>query len=112
MVSAEDLGGGEVHTRISGVVDHLANNDQHALALARNCVARLNRPLANDPEMKSVIPPRYDIKDIYGIVPKDTRQSYDVREIIARIVDDSQFDEFKALYGHNAGLWVCPYIWL
>ncbi|MEG3766059.1 carboxyl transferase domain-containing protein [Alteromonas sp. 14N.309.X.WAT.G.H12] len=99
VVTAEELGGGDVHTRISGVVDHLANNDHHALALARDCVARLNRPVANDVDIKPVVAPRYDIQEIYGIVPKDTRQSYDVREIIARIVDGSQFDEFKALYG-------------
>lgn len=99
VVSAEDLGGGDVHTRISGVADQLANNDHHALALARNAVARLNRTKTVSLDMAEVKPPRFDSKEIYGIVPADSRQTYDVREIIARIVDDSDFDEFKPLYG-------------
>ncbi|MBU2976683.1 carboxyl transferase domain-containing protein [Alteromonas sp. C1M14] len=99
VVTAEALGGGDVHTRISGVVDHLANNDHHGLSLARNCIARLNRPTSARADIKPVVAPCYDSKDIYGIVPKDTRQTYDVREVIARIVDGSEFDEFKALYG-------------
>jgi len=99
VVSAEDLGGGDVHTRVSGVADHLANNDHHALKIARDAVARLNRTKKIDLDIKPVLPPRYDSREIYGIVPKDTRQPFDVREIIARIVDDSEFDEFKSLYG-------------
>ena len=101
VVTAEELGGGDVHCRTSGVVDHLANNDHHALQIARDAVARLNRskPLLLD--VKTPVDPAYPCDEIYGIVPKDSRQSYDVREIIARIVDDSEFDEFKALYGNT-----------
>ncbi|BFT30614.1 carboxyl transferase domain-containing protein [Alteromonas sp. D210916BOD_24] len=99
VVSAEELGGGDVHTRISGVADHLANNDHHALSLARNAVGRLNRTKPDFSDLAEVKPPRYDSKEIYGIVPADSRQTFDVREIIARIVDDSDFDEFKPLYG-------------
>jgi 3-methylcrotonyl-CoA carboxylase beta subunit len=99
VVSAEDLGGGDVHTRLSGVADHLAENDLHALALARQAVARLNRikpqPLALQPPQ----PPRYPVEELHGVVPTDTRKPYDVREIIARVVDASVFDEFKARYG-------------
>lgn len=98
-VSAEDLGGGDVHTRLSGVADHLAANDMHALQLARGAVARLNRqkpaPLATVP----VREPRYDPTELNGIIPADTRKPYDVREVIARIVDGSEFDEFKARFG-------------
>jgi 3-methylcrotonyl-CoA carboxylase beta subunit len=100
-VSAEDLGGGDVHTRLSGVADHLAADDHHALRLARDAVARLNlnkpRPLALQP----VREPRYDPEELNGIIPADTRKPYDVREVIARIVDDSAFDEFKARYGQT-----------
>jgi 3-methylcrotonyl-CoA carboxylase beta subunit len=99
IVSAEALGGGDVHCRTSGVVDHLANNDQHALRIARDVVCQLNRPKATYIDRKASISPRYDSREIYGIIPKDARQTYDVREIIARIVDDSAFQEFKALYG-------------
>ena len=99
VVTAEELGGGDVHTRISGVADHLANNDHHALSLARNAISRLNRKKPEYVDVADVKPPRYDTKEIYGIVPVDSRQTYDVRDIIARVVDDSDFDEFKALYG-------------
>ncbi|MEA3381991.1 MAG: carboxyl transferase domain-containing protein [Pseudomonadota bacterium] len=99
VVTAEELGGGDVHTRISGVADHLANNDHHALSLARNAISRLNRKKPDYVDVADVKPPRYDTKEIYGIVPADSRQTYDVRDIIARVVDDSDFDEFKALYG-------------
>jgi 3-methylcrotonyl-CoA carboxylase beta subunit len=88
-----------LHCRTSGVVDHLANNDHHALALARNAIARLNRRKKYDVELQPSVEPAYPTSDIYGIVPKDTRQPYDVREIIARVVDDSDFDEFKSLFG-------------
>lgn len=98
-VSAEELGGADVHTRISGVADHLANNDLHALDIARHAVARLNRQKPDTTVNQPVKPPRYPIEELYGIVPQDLRQSFDVREVIARVVDDSDFDEFKARYG-------------
>jgi len=99
-VTAEDLGGGDVHTRLSGVVDHLAANDTHALRLARQSVARLNRSKP-DHGMACVAPhePLYDPAELNGIIPADTRKPYDVREVIARIVDGSDFDEFKARFG-------------
>ena len=99
VVSAEELGGGDVHCRTSGVVDHLANNEHHALQIARDAVARLNRPKIKAMQQVHSIDPRYASDEIYGIIPKDTKQTYDVREIIARVVDDSDFHEFKALYG-------------
>ena len=98
-VSAEDLGGGDVHTRLSGVADYLANNDLHALALARESVARLNRQKPAQLALREVIEPRYDPAELDGIIPTDTRKPYDVREVIARIVDGSEFDEFKARFG-------------
>ena len=99
VVSAEDLGGGDVHARISGVADHLANNDHHALDLVRKAVVRLNRVKPINGDIKDAMDPLYPPDEIYGVVPADPRQSYDVREIIARTVDGSEFDEFKALYG-------------
>jgi 3-methylcrotonyl-CoA carboxylase beta subunit len=102
VVSAEELGGADVHCRTSGVTDHFAQNDHHALTLARAAIKNLNRvkpTRLNIDELNSVVEPDYPASDIYGIIPKDTRQPYDVREIVARIVDGSQFDEFKALYG-------------
>lgn len=99
-VDAEALGGADVHCRDSGVVDHYARNDHHALALARQAVERLNSPVA-EVVPGEVLPPRYAAKEIYGIVPDNVKQPYDVREIIARVVDDSAFDEFKALYGQT-----------
>ena len=99
VVTAEELGGGDVHTRISGVADHLANNDHHALSIARNAVARLNRSNEKCRTPSKVKPPSFDTKEIYGIVPADSKQTFDVKEIIARVVDDSDFDEFKPLYG-------------
>ncbi len=99
VVTAEELGGADVHCRTSGVADHYAQNDNHALTLARQAVARLNRVKPIQSDIKPVEEPKYDPKEIYGIIPKDSRQPYDVREIIARIVDGSDFDEFKALYG-------------
>jgi 3-methylcrotonyl-CoA carboxylase beta subunit len=111
VVSAEDLGGGDVHTRLSGVADHLADNDAHALELARQAVANLNgRGRAGlcqmdccRPKIRSTIP-----AEIAGIIPADTRQPYDIREVIARIVDGSRFDEFKARYGDHARLRLRP----
>ncbi|HTK09911.1 MAG TPA: carboxyl transferase domain-containing protein [Ktedonobacteraceae bacterium] len=98
-VSAEELGGADVHCRISGVTDHYALNDEHALAICRSIVSHLNRRKYVPWEVRPPLPPRYDPSDLYGIVPQDNRKSYDVREIIARLVDDSDFHEFKALYG-------------
>ncbi len=108
VVTAEDLGGGDVHTRLSGVADHLAQNDMHALGLARTAVKNLNRKKAsNNPIAQSIqaqaapvnIAPKYPTTELYGVIPVDTRKPFDVREIIARIVDGSKFDEFKARYG-------------
>ena len=133
VVSAEDLGGGDVHTRLSGVVDHLADDDAHALAIARTIVSNLNARLgaahANEAWHEGVVTeqpgttghgansrhpgasshqaqanaaiasPRFEAESIYGVIPVDTRKPFDIREIIARIVDDSDFDEFKARFG-------------
>lgn len=99
VVSAEELGGSETHGRKSGVVDHVAENDAHALLIVRDIVATLNRPKAVDIEITKSTPPRFDVSELYGIVPSDARSSYDVREVIARIVDGSDFHEFKRLYG-------------
>jgi len=99
VVSAEDLGGGDVHTRLSGVADHLAQNDAHALALARQAVGSLNRKKNIEVQLREPAPPLYDSKEIYGVIPADSRKPFDVREIIARIVDGSEFAEFKARFG-------------
>ncbi len=98
-VTAEELGGAEVHARLSGVADHLAEDDAHALAIIRRIVGNLNRNKPIQVQLKKPIPPLHPADDLYGIVPADPRQPYDVREIIARIVDGSEFDEFKANYG-------------
>jgi len=99
IVSAEDLGGADVHARTSGVVDHYAQNDRHALAICRRIIAGLNRRKAVGLAMRAPEPPKYDPAELYGVVPVDIRAPYDVREIIARVVDGSEFDEFKRLYG-------------
>jgi 3-methylcrotonyl-CoA carboxylase beta subunit len=99
IVSAEDLGGGDVHTRLSGVADHLAQNDPHALALARAAVKNLNKNKAMAVTIQAPVAPKYIADELYGVIPVDTRKPYDVREIIARIVDASEFDEFKARFG-------------
>ena len=99
VVTAEDLGGADVHCRTSGVSDHYAQNDHHALQLARQSVRCLNRVKPLDLNIKESVDPLYDPEEIYGVIPQDARQPYDVREVIARIVDGSEFDEFKALYG-------------
>ena len=103
VVSAEELGGGDVHTRLSGVADYLAQNDAHALALARASIANLNATYESNSHLAPVIlaqaAPKYIADEVYGVVPTDTRKPYDVREIIARIVDGSEFDEFKARFG-------------
>jgi 3-methylcrotonyl-CoA carboxylase beta subunit len=98
-VSAEELGGADVHTRVSGVADHLAVDDAHALAIVREMVAQLDRPTHWGEDVADPEPPALDPSDLYAIVPTDVRQPYDVREVIARIVDGSRFHEFKALYG-------------
>jgi 3-methylcrotonyl-CoA carboxylase beta subunit len=99
IVSAEELGGAEMHCRTSGVADHFAQNDQHALQLVRQCVRRLNRVKPTQLDLQPSREPLYASEEIYGIIPRDNRKPYDVREIIARLVDGSEFDEFKALYG-------------
>src|SRR5690606_22728250 len=101
VVSAEELGGADVHCRTSGVTDHYANNDHHALELMRRAVARLNRVKPVTMDLREPVAPLYDPSELYGVIPADTRQPYDVREVIARIVDGSEFDEFKALYGES-----------
>jgi 3-methylcrotonyl-CoA carboxylase beta subunit len=102
VVSAEDLGGGDVHTRLSGVADHLAQNDLHALSIARQSVKNLNINRKNkhiDGVFIESIAPKYVASELYGVIPSDTKKPFDVREIIARIVDGSEFDEFKARFG-------------
>ncbi len=99
VVSSEDLGGGDVHTRLSGVADHLAQNDLHALAIARQAVKNLNKNKAVASAVSASIAPKYAAEELYGVIPVDTRKPFDVREIIARVVDGSDFDEFKARFG-------------
>ncbi|MBS0584351.1 MAG: methylcrotonoyl-CoA carboxylase [Proteobacteria bacterium] len=99
VVDAESLGGADVHTSISGVADHFAENDQHALAIARDIVANLNRTKKLPVAIQAPAEPKYQPEEIYGCVPTDTRKPFDIREIIARIVDGSEFHEFKARYG-------------
>jgi 3-methylcrotonyl-CoA carboxylase beta subunit len=117
VVSAQELGGADVHTRLSGVADHFAQDEPHALSLARGIVSHLNRPVHT--RHQALVPfdePVYPSHELLGVIPKDSRQSYDVREVIARIVDGSEFDEFKSryattlvcgfakLYGHSVGI--------
>jgi 3-methylcrotonyl-CoA carboxylase beta subunit len=99
VVTAEDLGGGDVHTRLSGVADHLAENDLHALALARLAVSHLNQKKPLAPALLAVTAPKFEAEELYGVIPTDTRKPFDVREIIARIVDGSELHEFKPRYG-------------
>jgi 3-methylcrotonyl-CoA carboxylase beta subunit len=99
VISAEELGGADTHARKSGVVDHVADNDEHALEIVRSIVANLNSTKPLDIDVREPVPPRFQASDLYGMVPTDVRAPYDVHEIIARIVDESRFDEFKALYG-------------
>ena len=113
VVSAEELGGGDVHTRVSGVADHLAHSDLHALAIARRIVANLNRVKHPGVEIIESREPLYAADEIYGAVSADSRKPYDVREVIARLVDGSEFDEFKARYGTTlitgfARIWGMP----
>ncbi len=99
VVTAEDLGGGDVHTRLSGVADHLAQNDLHAIALARQAVSHLNKKKDPSLFLKDAVAPKYAAQELYGVIPTDTRKPFDVREIIARIVDGSEFHEFKPRFG-------------
>ena len=113
VISAEDLGGGDLHARKSGVVDHLAENDDHALAIVRSIVARLNSVKAPDLDLAEPAPPKLDAEDLYGIIPDDVRTPYDVHEVIARLVDNSDFHAFKPLYGTTlvcgfARIWGIP----
>ena len=98
-VSAEDLGGGDVHTRLSGVADYLAEDDHDALGQVRRIVSHLNTQRPVGPAMAEPEPPLYDASELYGVIPADSKKPFDVREVIARIVDGSRFDEFKARYG-------------
>src|SRR5688500_1869119 len=112
-ISAEELGGGDLHARKSGVVDHLAENDEHALTIARDSVSHLGDEKAAEIELREPRPPHYDAEELYGIIPDDVRAPYDVHEIIARLVDASEFHEFKALYGSTlvcgfAHIWGMP----
>ncbi len=101
VVSAEDLGGGEVHTRLSGVADYLAEDDAHALALARRAVGHLNRAKPATVQWQAPEDPAHDPEEILGVVPADLRTPYDIREVIARVVDGSRFDEFKPRFGET-----------
>jgi 3-methylcrotonyl-CoA carboxylase beta subunit len=100
-ISAEDLGGADVHARQSGVVDHYAVSDDHALAIVRSIVRTLHVPKPATVGLVETIPPLYDMAEVYGLVPKDAREPYDAREVIARLVDGSEFHEFKKLYGET-----------
>jgi 3-methylcrotonyl-CoA carboxylase beta subunit len=112
-ISAEDLGGGDLHAKKSGVVDHLAENDEHALTIVRDIISTLQAEADAAIELREPRPPLFDSEELYGIIPEDVRAPYDVHEIIARIVDGSEFHEFKALYGSTlvcgfAHIWGMP----
>jgi len=112
-ISAEDLGGGDLHAKKSGVVDHLAENDEHALTIVRDIVSTLQRESGAGIELREPRPPLFDAEELYGIIPDDVRAPYDVHEIIARIVDGSELHEFKPLYGSTlvcgfAHIWGIP----
>jgi 3-methylcrotonyl-CoA carboxylase beta subunit len=99
VVTAEDLGGGDVHTRISGVADHLAEDDAHALGIARRIVGNLNGAKRVGLERRDAVDPLHPAEELYGVVPADPRQAFEMRDVIARVVDGSELDEFKARYG-------------
>ncbi|KDP92811.1 MAG: methylcrotonoyl-CoA carboxylase [Alphaproteobacteria bacterium] len=99
VISAEELGGAETHGRRSGVVDHVAENDEHALEIVRSIVANLNTTKSVDMDVREPRAPAFAAEELYGLIPDDVRAPYDVREVIARLVDGSEFDEFKSLYG-------------
>lgn len=108
-VTAEELGGADLHTRVSGVADHFAQDDRHALALARRAVANLNRRKPTQLELREPTPPLYDPAELYGLVGCDLKRSFEIREVIARLVDGSDFDEFKARFGETL---VCGFAYL
>jgi 3-methylcrotonyl-CoA carboxylase beta subunit len=113
VVSAEELGGADVHSRVSGVTDHYAFDDRHALGIARRIVGNLNQNNGASLDVKETCEPLYAAEELYGVIPADTRRPYDVHEVIARLVDASAFDEFKALYGQTlvcgfARIWGYP----
>ena len=113
VVTAEELGGAEVHSRVSGVTDHYALDDRHALGIARRIVGNLNRTKRVSLDLRSPCEPLYPAGEIYGVIPPDTRRPYEVREVIARLVDGSELDEFKRLYGQTlvcgfARIWGYP----
>jgi 3-methylcrotonyl-CoA carboxylase beta subunit len=113
VITAEELGGAETHGRRSGVVDHVAENDEHALAVVHEIVTRLNRVKKVDIEITTPRPPKFDPQDLYGLIPQDVRTPYEVREVIGRIVDGSEMHEFKSLYGTTlvcgfARIWGIP----
>jgi 3-methylcrotonyl-CoA carboxylase beta subunit len=112
-ISAEDLGGGDLHAKKSGVVDHLAENDEHALTIVRDIVSTLQPESGAGIDLREPRPPLYDADELYGVIPEDVRAPYDVHEVIARIVDGSEFHEFKPLYGSTlvcgfAHIWGIP----
>ncbi|MXP44059.1 carboxyl transferase domain-containing protein [Allopontixanthobacter sediminis] len=112
-ISSEDLGGGDLHAKKSGVVDHLAENDEHALTIVRDIVSHLGKVHQPDVDLKEPRPPKFDAEDLYAIIPDDVRAPYDVHEVIARLVDGSEFHEFKSLYGSTlvcgfAHIWGMP----
>lgn len=113
VVTAENLGGADVHCRISGVADYFANNDEHAITQTRRIISNLNYQKKGSVVLRAIEEPLYDAQELYGIIPSDQRYPFEVREIIARIVDGSEFDEFKALYGKTlvcgfAHIWGIP----
>ena len=113
VVTAEELGGAEVHSRVSGVTDHYASDDRHALGIARRIVDNLNRTKSVPLELRPPCEPLYSADELYGVIPPDTRRPYEVREVIARLVDGSELDEFKRLYGQTlvcgfARIWGYP----
>jgi 3-methylcrotonyl-CoA carboxylase beta subunit len=113
VISAEDLGGGDLHARKSGVVDHLAENDEHALTIVRDIVSTLQPESGAELELREPRPPKYAPEELYGVIPRDVRSPYDVHEVIARIVDGSEFQPFKPLYGSTlvcgfAHIWGMP----
>ncbi len=113
VITAEDLGGGELHSRKSGVTDHLADSDEHALTIVRDIVSHLGGPHPHRVALRDPRPPKYAAEDLYAIIPEDVRAPYDVHEVIARLVDASEFHEFKALYGTTlvcgfAHIWGMP----
>jgi 3-methylcrotonyl-CoA carboxylase beta subunit len=112
-ISSEDLGGGDMHAKKSGVVDHLAENDEHALTIVRDIVSHLGKTHKPDVDLKDPRPPKFDADELYSIIPDDVRAPYDVHEVIARLVDGSEFHEFKANYGATlvcgfAHIWGMP----